>query len=84
MNGFGGMTPLDEARVELNEEAPIAQAFLDETPIARIITVDECADVALFLASELSSSITGQVIPVDGGNHLCRLPSFGPAPRRRN
>jgi len=82
MNGFGGMTPIDEARVEINEEAPIAQAFLDETPLARIITVDECADVALFLASDLSSSITGQVIPVDGGNHLCRLPSFGP-PRRR-
>ncbi|MDP6979941.1 MAG: SDR family oxidoreductase [Myxococcota bacterium] len=84
MNGFGGMTPVDEARVEINEEAPIAQAFLDETPIARVITVDECADVALFLASDLSSSMTGQVIPVDGGNHLCRLPNFGPAPRRRN
>ncbi len=84
MNGFGGMTPIDEARVEINEEAPIAQAFLDETPIARIITVDECADVALFLASDLSSSMTGQVIPVDGGNHLCKLPGFGPAPRRRN
>ena len=82
MNGFGGMTPIDEARVEIDEEAPIAQGFLDETPLARIITVDECADVALFLASDLSSSITGQVIPVDGGNHLCRLPSFG-APRRR-
>ncbi|MBW2698092.1 MAG: SDR family oxidoreductase [Deltaproteobacteria bacterium] len=39
---------------------------------------DECADVALFLASSLSSSITGQVLPVDGGNHLCRLPNFGP------
>jgi 3-oxoacyl-[acyl-carrier protein] reductase len=82
MNAFGGMKPIDEARVEIDEEAPIAQAFLDETPLARIITVDECADVALFLASELSSSITGQVLPVDGGNHLCRLPSFGP-PRRR-
>lgn len=83
MNGFGGMTPIDEARVEIDEEAPVAQGFLDETPLARIITVDECADVALFLASDLSSSITGQVIPVDGGNHLCRLPNFGP-PRRRS
>jgi len=83
MNAFGGMTPVDEARVEIDEALPIAQGFLDETPLARIITVDECADAALFLASELSSSITGQVIPVDGGNHLCRLPSFGPPPRRR-
>jgi 3-oxoacyl-[acyl-carrier protein] reductase len=83
MNAFGGMKQVDEARVEIDEELPIAQGFLDETPLARIITVDECADVALFLASHLSSSITGQVIPVDGGNHLCRLPSFGPPPRRR-
>jgi NAD(P)-dependent dehydrogenase (short-subunit alcohol dehydrogenase family) len=84
MNGFGGMKPTDEARVEIDESAPIAQAFLDETPLARVITVDECADVALFLASAMSSSMTGQILPVDGGNHLCRLPSFGPAPRRRN
>lgn len=83
MNGFGGMTPIDEARVEIDDDAPIAAAFLDETPLERITTVDECADVALFLASGLSSSITGQVIPVDGGNHLCRLPNFGP-PRRRS
>jgi 3-oxoacyl-[acyl-carrier protein] reductase len=82
MNGFGGMTSIDEARVEIDENAPIAQGFLDETPLDRIITVDECADVALFLASDLSSSMTGQIIPVDGGNHLCRLPNFGP-PRRR-
>ena len=64
MNGYGGMQPTDEARVEINEELPIAQGFLDETPLARVITVDECADVALFLASELSSSMTGQIIPV--------------------
>jgi NAD(P)-dependent dehydrogenase (short-subunit alcohol dehydrogenase family) len=83
MNGYGGMKPVDEARVELDEAAPIAQAFLDETPLARITTVDECADVALFLASDLASSITGQILPVDGGNHLCRLPNFGP-PRRRS
>ncbi|MBW2233312.1 MAG: SDR family oxidoreductase [Deltaproteobacteria bacterium] len=72
------MKPVDEARVEIDESVPLAEAFLDETPLERITTVDECADVALFLASSLSSSITGQVLPVDGGNHLCRLPNFGP------
>ena len=60
-----------------DEELPIAQAFLDQTPLARIITVDECADVAVFLASDLSAAITGHVIPVDGGNHLTTFPSFG-------
>jgi len=83
MNNYGGMKPVDEARVDLDEEVPIAQAFLDETPLARITTVDECADVALFLASDLSSAMTGQVIPVDGGNHICRLPNFGPRRRRK-
>jgi 3-oxoacyl-[acyl-carrier protein] reductase len=82
MNMYGGMTPTDETHVEFNEDLPIVQGFLDETPLARITTVDECADVAVFLASDMSSSITGHVIPVDGGNNLCRLPRWSP-PRRR-
>ena len=82
MNAYGGMTPTDDSHVEIDEELPIAQAFLEQTPLARIITVDECADVAVFLASDLSTAITGHVIPVVGGNHLTTFPSFGP-PRRR-
>ncbi|MBW1684286.1 MAG: SDR family oxidoreductase [Deltaproteobacteria bacterium] len=82
MNLYGGMTPTDETHVEFDEELPIVKGFLDETPLARIITVDECADVAVFLGSDMSSSITGHVIPVDGGNNLCRLPRWSP-PRRR-
>ena len=83
MNAYGGMQPVDEARVDLDEQTPIAQGFLDETPLCRITSVDECADVAVFLGSDLSSAMTGQVIPVDGGNHLARLPSFGPPKRRK-
>jgi 3-oxoacyl-[acyl-carrier protein] reductase len=82
MNGFGGMKPIDDARVEVDESLPLAAGFLEETALDRIITVDECADVALFLASDLSASITGTVMPVDGGNHLARLPNFGPRRRR--
>jgi 3-oxoacyl-[acyl-carrier protein] reductase len=82
MNFHGGMKPTDETHVEFDEELPIVQGFLDETPLARITTVDECADVAVFLASDMSSAITGHVIPVDGGNNLCRLPRWSP-PRRR-
>jgi 3-oxoacyl-[acyl-carrier protein] reductase len=33
----------------------------------RIGTTEEIANVALFLASELSSYMTGQVLRVDGG-----------------
>jgi 3-oxoacyl-[acyl-carrier protein] reductase len=84
MNAYGGMKPTDDTHVEFEEGLPIVEGFLDETPLARIITVDECADVALFLASDLSSSITGHVIPVDGGNNLLRLPRWGPPRRRRD
>jgi 3-oxoacyl-[acyl-carrier protein] reductase len=77
MNNYGGMTPLDESRVAIDNDAAVARGFLDETPLGRIVTVDDCADIAVFLASNLSSSITGQVIPVDNGNHLCRLPNPG-------
>ncbi len=77
MNGFGGMNPTDECRVEVDEDTFLANAFIEETALQRIITTDDCADVALFLGSDLSSSITGHIIPVDGGNHLARLPDYG-------
>ena len=75
MNGYGGGKPLNEADVDLPDDAPSARAFLEETPLKRIITVDDCADVALWLASDLSRSMTGQLMLVDGGNNLLRLPS---------
>jgi NAD(P)-dependent dehydrogenase (short-subunit alcohol dehydrogenase family) len=37
------------------------------TSLGRIATVEEVARVALFLATDLSSGVTGQMIPVDGG-----------------
>jgi NAD(P)-dependent dehydrogenase (short-subunit alcohol dehydrogenase family) len=36
-------------------------------PLGRVGHVDECAGVAVFLASELSSYVTGQTVHVDGG-----------------
>jgi NAD(P)-dependent dehydrogenase (short-subunit alcohol dehydrogenase family) len=74
MNSYGGGTPIDEARVELPDDNPTAIAFIKNTPLERITTVDDCADVTLAVASDLFSNITGQIIPVDGGNHLLRLP----------
>ena len=50
------------------------QKFVDElklrTSLKRIATPEEIANVALFLASDLSSYITGQTIRVDGGMHF--------------
>ena len=39
------------------------------TPLKRLATVDECAEVALFLASS-ATAITGQTILVDGGLYV--------------
>ncbi len=74
MNNYGGGTPIDEARVEIPDDNPTAAGFIEQTPLGRITTVDDCADVTLVVASDLFGDITGQVIPVDGGNHLLRLP----------
>lgn len=40
--------------------------FLSQIPIGRTGTVEEIANVATFLASDLSSYITGQTVTVDG------------------
>lgn len=43
------------------------QAFLAQTPLGRLGTVEDMAGVALFLASPLAAYIVGQTIAVDGG-----------------
>ena len=43
------------------------EAALKLVPLGRVITTKEVANTVLFLASDMSSGITGQVINVDGG-----------------
>ena len=47
-------------------EDALAAAAAD-TALGRTATVEEVASAALFLASELSSGVTGHLLPVDGG-----------------
>ena len=42
----------------------------EKSALKRNITLDEVAKTALFLCSDLSSGITGSVIPVDAGYHI--------------
>jgi enoyl-[acyl-carrier protein] reductase I len=42
----------------------------ERSPLGRNITHQEVAKAALFLLSDLSSGITGTVIPVDAGYHI--------------
>ena len=42
----------------------------EKAPLHRNITAGEVAKTALFLCSDLSSGITGSIIPVDAGYHI--------------
>lgn len=50
---------------ELNED--VLEAIKQETPLNRAGDAEEVANTVLFLASDLSSYITGETIRVDGG-----------------
>ncbi len=52
------------------KEGEAAKAFLDKIPLGRFGQSGEVANVTLFLASELSSYITGQVISTCGGLNM--------------
>jgi NAD(P)-dependent dehydrogenase (short-subunit alcohol dehydrogenase family) len=46
-------------------------AFLQQTPMGRVGEADELIGPVIFLASHMSTYVTGAVMPVDGG-FLCR------------
>jgi len=46
------------------------QKAIDETVLGRIATTQDIANVVLFLCSEKSKHITGEVIKVDGGQYI--------------
>ena len=43
----------------------------EKIPLGRVATPDEIAGPILFLASDLASHITGEVLNVNGGSVLC-------------
>lgn len=52
-----GEPPLDEALA----------AYAADTALGRIATIEDVAATAVFLASSGAASVTGQIIPIDGG-----------------
>ena len=57
----------DTDMFNLGHSEKIKKSILETISLKRISSPEEIANVALFLASDLSSYITGQVVRVDGG-----------------
>lgn len=54
----------------LKEREGLRDEIIESTPLHRIASASELAEVAQFLASDGSSFITGQILTVDGGRTL--------------
>jgi 3-hydroxybutyrate dehydrogenase len=67
-------TPLVEGQIQdqartlgISPEEVAEKVFLAQAAIRRLIEPEEVAELALFLASEKASAITGAVLPIDLG-----------------
>ena len=61
-NGALVGTPEDKSSVE------IANKLIESIPKGRMAYPTDIADAVVFLLSDWSSFITGQILPVNGGN----------------
>ena len=67
-------TPLVEKQIPdtakargLTEEQVINDVLLHAQPTKKFVQIEEVAALAMFLASDAAASVTGTIIPVDGG-----------------
>jgi 3-oxoacyl-[acyl-carrier protein] reductase len=65
-----GVTDTEGSRTLSNGDDSFQKHAISRTPLGRIGTSEEIADAALFLASDQSRWITGEVLPVGGGVRL--------------
>ena len=58
----------DTARARgITEEEVVRDVMLLAQPTKKLITVEQVADLVVFLCDEKASAITGAVLPIDGG-----------------
>ncbi len=50
-------------------------AFADVTPMRKNITIEDVGGTAVYLASDLSRAVTGEVVYVDGGFNILGVPT---------
>jgi enoyl-[acyl-carrier protein] reductase I len=51
--------------------------FDDVAPLRRNVTIEDVGGTAVYLASDLSSAVTGEVVFVDGGFNIMGVPTTG-------
>ena len=68
------LTPLVERQIPdtakargVSEEAVVKTVLLAAQPTKQFVTVEQVAALALFLATDSAASITGAILPIDGG-----------------
>ncbi len=66
-------TPLS---ARLWQTPAVRDAFIAETPLGRYCQPEEVAELALYLASDASSFMTGQTLYLDGGQSLKKYPEM--------
>jgi NAD(P)-dependent dehydrogenase (short-subunit alcohol dehydrogenase family) len=57
-----------QARVRGISTEEVRKAMIERSPLRRFVNADDISSAALFLASDLARSISGQVIPVNAGD----------------
>ena len=57
-------------RDAMREDDDLLERIEQATPLGRVGEADEAADLAVFLASNAASFVTGQIVAVDGGRSL--------------
>lgn len=63
MTNFG--RPEADTFVELDAE--VLEVAKTLHPLGRLITAEDCASAALYLASDMAANVTGLALPIDGG-----------------
>lgn len=59
-----------ELKESLRDKPELRERIIDATPMGRIGTVEEVAETVLYLSSDASRFVTGQIVTVDGGRSL--------------